>query len=233
MAGPGPGIDPADPDTWTARSFVPPSADLASLRDAAAACRGCDLWQPATQVVFGDGSVDARLMLVGEQPGDREDLAGRPFVGPAGAILDRALADAGIDRRDLFVTNVVKHFKWRPSGKRRLHERPNSSEVRACRPWLDAELGLVQPAALVALGATAAQALLGPEFRVSRHRGTFVPSDLAPRVLATLHPSAILRAPMDDAREEQYQMLVADLKVVAREIGRDSGLSGPRTPPAR
>jgi uracil-DNA glycosylase family protein len=170
--------------------------------------------------VFGEGDAHARVMFVGEQPGHEEDLAGRPFVGPAGKLLDRALAEAGIDRRRVYVTNVVKHFKWEPKGKRRIHAKPNASEIGACRPWLEAELELVKPEVLVCLGATAAQALLGRQFRVSVDRGRFVPSPLAPRALATVHPSAILRAPDDETRRAEMKRFVADLKVVAAALNR-------------
>jgi uracil-DNA glycosylase len=186
---------------------------LGAIREAAEGCRACDLWARATQTVFGSGPVPAPLMLVGEQPGDREDLDGQPFVGPAGRILDRALDDAGIDRERAFVTNVVKHFKWRPSGKRRLHERPNREEVGACLPWVETELALVQPQALVLLGATAAQALVDPTFSVMRNRGRPLGLDLAPFVMATVHPSSILRA--GERRESAYAALVADLRVAA------------------
>ncbi|HEV8143380.1 MAG TPA: UdgX family uracil-DNA binding protein, partial [Methylomirabilota bacterium] len=182
----------------SAPALIPPRPTLASLRAAAAHCRACPLWQRGTQTVFGEGDAHARVMFVGEQPGHEEDLAGRPFVGPAGKLLDRALAEAGIDRRRVYVTNVVKHFKWEPKGKRRIHAKPNASEIGACRPWLEAELELVKPEVLVCLGATAAQALLGRQFRVSVDRGRFVPSPLAPHALATVHPSAILRAPDDE-----------------------------------
>ena len=180
-------------------------------------CRACDLWARATQGVFGDGSPRARLMLVGEQPGDREDLAGRPFVGPAGRILDEALEAAGIDRGDTFVTNVVKHFKWKPSGKKRLHDRPNREQVKACRPWLDLELELVRPEVMVLLGATAAQAILGNAFRVTVDHGKVLDPERAggPRRLATLHPSAILRARTPEDREEMRRTLVADLTIAA------------------
>jgi DNA polymerase len=170
--------------------------------------------------VFGEGERRASVMLVGEQPGNDEDLAGRPFVGPAGKVLDRALADAGIDRRAVYVTNVVKHFKWEPRGKRRIHAKPSASEIAACRPWLEAELELVKPEVLVCLGATAAQALLGRQFRVSVDRGRFVASPLAPRVLATVHPSAILRAPDDRTRHTEIKRLVADLRKVAAVVRR-------------
>lgn len=193
-------------------------ADLDHVATLAAACRGCDLWRNATQTVFGEGSTSARIVLVGEQPGDREDLAGHPFVGPAGQLLDRALADAGIAREQAFVTNVVKHFKWRPSGKRRLHERPTRGEVRACGPWLEAELGLVRPEAVVLLGATAAQALLGPSFRLTANLGRPVESAIAPFVLATLHPSAVLRSRSSEERASSYGRLVSDLRLAAEAV---------------
>jgi uracil-DNA glycosylase len=193
------------------------AARFDDVREAAEGCRACDLWARATQTVFGSGPVPARLMLVGEQPGDQEDVQGEPFVGPAGRILDRALEEAAIDRDGVFVTNVVKHFKWRPapSGKRRLHERPDRVEVGACLPWVKSELALVRPEALVLLGATAAQALVGPKVRVTRDHGVPLESDLAPLVVATIHPSAVLRAQGGPAREEAYAGLVADLKAVA------------------
>jgi uracil-DNA glycosylase len=195
-------------------------AEFDDVRDSAAGCRACDLWARATQTVFGSGPVPARLMLVGEQPGDQEDIAGEPFVGPAGRILDRALGEAGIDREGVFVTNVVKHFKWRPapSGKRRLHERPNRTEIGACLPWVQTELALVGPEALVLLGATAAQAVVGPKIRVTRDHGVPLESDLARLVVATIHPSAVLRAQGGPAREEAFGGLVADLKAVARGL---------------
>jgi uracil-DNA glycosylase len=191
--------------------------DLDAVRDAAAGCRACDLWAHATQTVFGTGPVPARWMLVGEQPGDQEDLDGSPFVGPAGGILDEALAEAGIDRERAFVTNVVKHFKWRtvPGSKRRLHERPNRAEVGACLPWIESELALVQPEVLVLLGATAAQALLGPDVRVTRDHGRPMASDLAPLVLVTIHPSAVLRSRDRAAREAALAGLIADLRLAA------------------
>lgn len=189
---------------------------LHSVAEASKDCRGCDLWARATQTVFGEGPRAADLVFVGEQPGDKEDLAGHPFVGPAGRILDEALADAGIDRNRVFVTNAVKHFKWRASGKRRLHERPNSAEVAACRFWLELELRLVKPDIVVALGATAAQALLGRAFRVTKDRGKVVSSPLAPRVVATVHPSSILRAPDDASRAAEMRAFVRDLRVVAK-----------------
>jgi len=191
---------------------------LRSVAEAAKDCRACDLWSRATQTVFGEGPRTAKVVFVGEQPGDKEDLAGHPFVGPAGRVLDEALAEAGIDRKRVFVTNAVKHFKWRPSGKRRLHERPNGPEIAACRMWLELELQLVKPDIVVALGATAAQALLGPAFRVTRDRGKVVSSPLAPRVIATVHPSSILRAP-DQSREAEMRAFVRDLRVVATLVG--------------
>lgn len=202
----------------TARALIPDGASLDELRSLAAGCQACDLYRNATQTVFGEGSGGATVMLVGEQPGDREDLEGEPFVGPAGALLDRALHDAGIDRRQAYVTNVVKHFKWRPAGKRRLHQKPNAEEIRSCRPWLESEIDVVGPAVVVCLGATAAQALLGPSFRVTRQRGQFVPWDRSPKVLATVHPSSILRAPDEAARQAEMEALVADLRVVAAHL---------------
>ena len=190
---------------------------LTSLRDEAAGCRACPLWEHATQTVFGEGPASARMLLAGEQPGDVEDREGRPFVGPAGRVLADALAETGIDRGDVYVTNVVKHFKWKARGKRRIHQKPNAAEVAACRPWLDAELAAVAPDVLVLLGATAAQALLGSGFRVTKQRGVPVASDLAPHVLATVHPSSILRAPDEAARREAYSDFVADLRS-AREL---------------
>jgi uracil-DNA glycosylase len=201
----------------TTESFIPPKPTLESLRKAAASCKGCDLWRNATQTVFGEGSRSARIVMVGEQPGDREDLAGHPFVGPAGALLDKALAEAGIERAQVYVTNAVKHFKWTPAerGKRRIHKKPRYSEIQACRPWLDAELSVVKPEVLVCLGATAAQALLGRDFSVSRRRGELVESPLAPFVIATVHPSSVLRAIDDESRHAQYRAFVEDMKKVA------------------
>lgn len=195
-------------------------ADMAELREASAGCHACDLWARATQTVFGRGPVPARLMLVGEQPGDHEDLEGEPFVGPAGRILSEALERAGIDRDTAFVTNVVKHFKWRPSanGKRRLHERPNKVEVGACLPWVESELALVRPEALVLMGATAAAGLLGPDIRVTRDHGRRLESVLAPLVTVTIHPSAVLRSADPHAREAAMGGLVADLTMVAAEL---------------
>jgi DNA polymerase len=187
---------------------------LDELRDQAAGCRNCPLWEHATQTVFGEGDAHARLMMVGEQPGDREDLEGKPFVGPAGRLLDRALTEAGIDRSDVYVTNAVKHFKWEARGKRRIHQKPNAAEVRACHPWLEAEIAAVEPDLVIALGATAAQSLLGPSFRLTKHRGELFDSALGPPITATVHPSAILRA-QDQDREREFAAFVDDLSRVA------------------
>ncbi len=206
----------------TAASLVPARPTLPTLRAAAAGCRACDLWKRGMQTVFGEGSAHAQVMFVGEQPGDREDLMGRPFVGPAGWLLDKCLAEAGIDRNTVYVTNVVKHFKWEPRGKRRIHKKPNSLEIAACRPWLEAELAVTKPQVIVCLGATAAQALLGKSFKVTQHRGEFVASELAPFVTATVHPSSILRAPDDETRHEEMRKLVEDLKKVAAVIRKSA-----------
>jgi uracil-DNA glycosylase len=200
---------------------VPASRSLPALRKAAAGCRGCDLHLRATQVVFGQGPRTARVMLVGEQPGDKEDLAGEPFVGPAGALLRRALAAAGLEPDQTYVTNAVKHFSWEPRGKRRIHKKPRASEVRACRPWLEAEIEGVRPAIIVALGATAAQSLLGPGFKLTAGRGRAIPSPLARAIVPTVHPSSILRAPDDDARHLAFDAFVADLKVVGKLLRTD------------
>ncbi|MEY2411380.1 MAG: uracil-DNA glycosylase [Verrucomicrobiota bacterium] len=197
---------------------VSPERELERLRKVAKACRACPLWKRATQTVFGEGKADAAAMLIGEQPGNDEDLQGRPFVGPAGKLLDRALEEAGIGRERIYVTNVVKHFKWGPSGKRRLHKKPNAREIAACRPWLEQEITLVKPRVILCLGATAAQALLGAQFRVSRQRGEFVASPLARFVAATVHPSSILRAPDEATRRIEFQKFVQDLKRIARVI---------------
>jgi uracil-DNA glycosylase family protein len=189
---------------------------LDELRAEAADCKACDLWKTGTQTVFGEGSESAEIVFVGEQPGDKEDLAGRPFVGPAGRVLDEGLEAAGIDRSLAYVTNAVKHFKWTARGKRRIHQKPNAAELAACRPWLEAELAVIQPRVLVALGATAAQALLGRQFRVTKQRGVPVESDLAPHVVATVHPSSILRQETDEDRAAAMEGFVADLKVVAK-----------------
>lgn len=193
-------------------------SSLSSLKSAAADCRACDLWKKGTQTVFGEGRRRAKVMFVGEQPGNEEDLTGKPFVGPAGRLFDEALAKAGIDRSQTYVTNVVKHFKWEPRGKRRIHKKPNAQEIKACHPWLEAELALIKPDIVVALGATAAQALLGPKFRVTKQRGQLFESTLAPYVMATVHPSSILRAPDDETRHLEYKHFVDDLKKLARII---------------
>ena len=200
----------------TAAPLLPPKPSLPKLRSAASRCTACELYKTGTQVVFGEGAASADVMFVGEQPGDQEDRAGKPFVGPAGKLLDEALDDAGIDRKKVYVTNAVKHFKWLARGKRRIHQKPNRGEVAACRPWLEAELDVVAPRVLVCLGATAAQALLGAQFRVTRERGKPVDSDLAEHVVATIHPSAILRDP--ETREQEYAAFVKDLKAVAKLI---------------
>jgi len=201
--------------------LIPEKPSLQTVRDAARDCRACDLYKRGTQTVFGEGPRKAEVMLVGEQPGDAEDLAGHPFVGPAGKLLDRALEEAGIDRKLVYVTNVVKHFKWEPRGKRRIHAKPNGSEIAACRPWLETEIALVKPRILVCLGATAAQALLGKSFKVTKQRGTFVPSPLAPRVTATVHPSSILRAPDEQSRHDEMRRFVADLERVAAALSQE------------
>ena len=200
----------------TAALLVPVTDSLDDLRSAAAGCTACPLYRDATQTVFGEGAVGARVLLVGEQPGDKEDLAGEPFVGPAGQLLDEALEAAGVDRREAYVTNAVKHFKWtrKGNGKVRLHQKPNAAEVTACRPWLEAELAVVQPEVVVCLGATAAAALLGKDVRVTRDRGRWLSSDLVPRALATIHPSAVLRSSDAAARAEAFEGLVADLRLV-------------------
>jgi len=203
-----------------ADKLIPARPSLAALRDASRDCRACDLWKIGTQTVFGAGPSKADIMLVGEQPGDAEDLAGLPFVGPAGKLLDRALAEAGIDRKSVYVTNVVKHFKWEPRGKRRIHKKPSASEIAACHPWLDAELEVIKPRVLVCLGATAAQALLGRQFKVSTARGVPIESPLAPVVIATVHPSSLLRAPDEETRRRETARFVEDLRTVARLLGR-------------
>lgn len=199
-------------------NLLPPTPTLKNVAEVAAGCKACDLYKRGTQTVFGEGPGRSSVMLVGEQPGDAEDLAGHPFVGPAGKLLDRALEQAGIDRTKVYVTNVVKHFKWEPRGKRRIHAKPNAGEISACRPWLETEIALVRPHALVCLGATAAQALLGKSFKVSQQRGEFFDSTLAPLVMATVHPSSILRARDDDARHEEMARFVADLKKLASKL---------------
>jgi uracil-DNA glycosylase len=202
----------------SARDFIPERPTLPRLREAAAGCRGCHLWQGATQTVFGEGPAKARIMLVGEMPGDREDREGHPFVGPAGRELDRALEAAGIDRGDLYVTNAVKHFKFEERGKRRIHQTPRKGEVDACSPWLDTEIRLVRPTAIVALGATAAKALFGPQFRLTQHRGELIESELAPLAAATIHPSAIVRDRDDESRRAERAALAEDLRIVARAV---------------
>jgi DNA polymerase len=197
---------------------MPDTLSMGALREAVQHCEGCPLYANATQAVFGEGLTTAEVMLVGEQPGDQEDVAGAPFVGPAGRLLDGALADAGIDRSQAYVTNAVKHFKWQARGKRRIHQKPNWEEINACRPWLEAELALIKPNVIVALGATAAQSLIGPQFRVTKQRGEFLESTLAPYVMATVHPSSILRAPDDETRQLEYRRFVDDLKKLARVI---------------
>jgi len=202
----------------TAAALIPHKPTLPALRAAATGCKACDLWKLGTQTVFGEGRSTARVIMVGEQPGDKEDLQGRPFVGPAGAMLDKALAAAGIQREDVYVTNIVKHFKWEPRGKRRIHKKPNSLEISACKPWLEAEINAVKPQIVVLLGATAAQGILGSQFRVTQHRGKWLSSDIAPGVMATVHPSSILRARDDESRHEEMSKFIADLKKVATAI---------------
>ena len=201
----------------SAAPFVPKTTSLRTLSAAAQECRGCDLYKTATQVVFGAGPKRARVMFIGEQPGDQEDRQGVPFVGPAGAMLDRALDEAGIPRRDVYVTNAVKHFKWEPRGKRRIHKRPRVSEIKACRPWLEAELRAIHPEVIVLLGASAAQSVMGAGFKLLANRGTVIAAEVG-RVVATIHPSAVLRAPDPESRAAAYRSLVADLKVVAKAL---------------
>jgi DNA polymerase len=209
---------PRRPAADDAQKLIPVRPTLTRVRAAAESCRACDLWKRATQTVFGEGAARATLMLVGEQPGDAEDLSGHPFVGPAGQLLDRALATAGIDRASIYLTNSVKHFSWEPRGKRRIHKKPRISETQACRPWLDAEIALVKPRGIICLGATAAHTLLGRDFKVTAHRGEFVASPLAGLVLATVHPSAILRATDARARQEEMARFIADLRSMARAL---------------
>lgn len=203
----------------SALDHFPKTLNYTSLKRAANGCRGCDLYLNATQTVFGEGALVPDIMFVGEQPGDEEDLTGHPFVGPAGRLFDKALAEAGIARDKTYVTNAVKHFKWKQRGKRRLHERPRAGEVNACRPWLEAELAVTKPHILVFLGATAAQSLLGNGFRVTKMRGTWLESDLAANVIATVHPSSVLRAPDAESRHQQYRQFVGDLKIIAGKLG--------------
>ena len=204
----------------TAAPLIPAKPTLAALREIARTCQACELWKRGTQTVFGEGHARARIVMVGEQPGNDEDLAGRPFVGPAGKLLDKALERAGVDRRQVYVTNVVKHFKWEPKGKRRIHAKPNSGEIRACVPWLEAELELIKPEVVVCLGATAAQALLGRSFLVSQRRGEVMSSSSARNVVATVHPSSILRAPDDETRRAETDRFIDDLRVVASLLRR-------------
>jgi DNA polymerase len=203
----------------SADSLIPQQPTLPELKQAAAGCTACDLYKTATQTVFGEGAQNAKVMFVGEQPGDREDVEGKPFVGPAGRLLDEALQAAGIDRSRVYITNAVKHFKWKPVGKRRLHQKPNAAEISACRPWLDAEITVMRPQLLVLLGATAAQAMLGREFRVSSQRGQFMERPGLPLMVATVHPSSILRTPDDESREIEMTAFIKDLKLVARRLG--------------
>jgi uracil-DNA glycosylase family protein len=207
-------------DQPTAAAFVPKNSTISKLRAAAADCRGCDLWKLGTQTVFGEGAPKPRVMLVGEQPGDQEDIQGHPFVGPAGKLLDKALEEAGIDRKEIYVTNAVKHFKWEPRGKRRIHKKPNSLEINACKPWLEAEIEVLRPQVIVCLGATAAQALLGRQFKVSVQRGQWIPSPLAPFVMATVHPSSLLRAPDDETRRLEMRRFIADLNHVHKALDK-------------
>ncbi len=203
--------------------LLPERPTLGGVRETAEGCKACHLYKLGTQTVFGEGPARAEIMLVGEQPGDAEDLAGHPFVGPAGKLLDKALEQAGIDRGLVYLTNVVKHFKWEPRGKRRIHKKPNAAETAACRPWLETEIALVKPRVLVCLGATAAQALLGKSFKVSQQRGEFIKSPLAPLATATVHPSSILRAPDDEARRTEMNRFVEDLRKIAAELARTRG----------
>jgi DNA polymerase len=202
----------------TAASLIPEAATLPQIREIAAGCQACDLWKKGTQTVFGEGQIKARIVLVGEQPGNDEDLAGHPFVGPAGKLLDKALEEAGIDRGQAYVTNVVKHFKWEARGKRRIHAKPNSQEITACFPWLQAEIRLIQPELVVCLGATAAQALLGRSFRVTQQRGLLLEAPFATKVMATVHPSSILRAPDEEARRLETRQFIEDLKIAAEYL---------------
>jgi uracil-DNA glycosylase family protein len=208
----------AKPPQKDAAERIPDRTTPASVRAAARHCTACDLYKRATQTVFGEGASRAGLMLVGEQPGDAEDLSGHPFVGPAGKLLDRVLADAGINRAQVYITNVVKHFKWEPRGKRRIHKKPNAGEIAACRPWLDTEIALIKPRVIVCLGATAAQTLLGKQFRLTAHRGEFTDSPLAPFVLATVHPSSLLRAPDEDTRRRETKRFTEDLRQASRAL---------------
>ena len=206
----------------TAAPFVPNRSTLPKLRDAASGCKACPLWKTGTQTVFGEGAPHAKVLFVGEQPGDKEDLTGKPFVGPAGRILDKGLDAAGIDRSEVYVTNAVKHFKWEPRGKRRIHKKPNQLEITACRPWLDAEIQVVKPEVVVCLGATAAQALLGKQFKVTQRRGELISHELAPYILATVHPSSILRTQDDQSRHDEMARFIEDLRQVATALRTSS-----------
>ncbi|TMP95783.1 MAG: UdgX family uracil-DNA binding protein [Verrucomicrobia bacterium] len=210
---------PAKTEEYARPATPPDTSSLVKMREASRGCTACHLYKRATQTVFGEGPKSAPIMLVGEQPGDYEDVAGKPFVGPAGKIMDQALEEAGIDRKAVYVTNAVKHFKWEPRGKRRIHQKPNSREIAACRPWLEAELRLVKPKLLVCLGATAAQAIFGPSFRVTRERGKVLSSKFAPRVLATVHPSSLLRQPDEESRQREYERFVIDLRAALKAAG--------------
>jgi len=200
----------------SAPQLFPQAESLDDLRARAKHCKACELWRNATQTVFGEGADSSKILFVGEQPGDQEDLQGRPFVGPAGKLLDSALEEAGIAREKTYITNAVKHFKWEPRGKRRIHKKPNGAEIAACRPWLDTEIAILQPEVIVCLGATAAQALLGREFRVTQHRGEIMKSSLAPFIMATVHPSSILRAPDEESRQAEIERFIGDLKKLSR-----------------
>ena len=213
-------MEPSGEEYWRPAP-VPPTTSLAEIREAARQCKACHLHERGTQTVFGEGPKHATMMLVGEQPGDYEDVAGKPFVGPAGKIMDRALEEAGIDRKQVYVTNAVKHFKWEPRGKRRIHQKPNSREIAACKPWLEAELRLVKPKLVVALGSTAGQTIFGPTFRVTRERGKVLSSKLAPKVVATVHPSSLLRQPDEESREREYASFVRDLRVAVKAAGEE------------
>ena len=202
--------------------FIPPTADLSALREASAGCRGCPLYKNATQTVFGEGELSSRVLFVGEQPGNDEDLSGHPFVGPAGRLFDQALEAAGIDRSTAYVTNTVKHFKWEANGQRRIHKKPSSREIAACLPWLEREIALIQPEVLVCLGATAAQSLLGRDFKVTQQRGIVIATPLAPNAIATSHPSAILRQPTSEDRKREMDQFIADLKVAASLLGKNA-----------
>jgi uracil-DNA glycosylase family protein len=210
---------PANEEEYWRPAQAPETSSWSELREAARDCTACHLYRRATQTVFGEGPKHASIMLVGEQPGDYEDVAGKPFVGPAGKIMDRALEEAGIDREHVYVTMAVKHFKWEPRGKRRIHKKPNAREIAACRPWLEAEIHLVKPRLVVCLGATAAQTVFGPSFRVTRERGKVLASKLAPKVLATVHPSSLLRQPDEESRDREYGHFVSDLRAALKAAG--------------